>query len=52
MEIWREILDLLKAPFAGPLDLADLFLLVGVVLVFVAIWAFILYHIRLAASEI
>ena len=52
MAIWQEIMDMLKAPFAGPLDLEDLFLIVGVVLVFIAIWTLILYHVRLAAEEI
>jgi hypothetical protein len=50
--LWQDILDLLQAPFIGQLDLEDLFLVVGVVLVFIALWGLILYHIQLAASEI
>lgn len=51
-KIWDNITDILKAPFVGELDLVHLFLLIGVVLVFVAAWVFILRHIRLAASEV
>lgn len=51
MQIWNDILDLLTAPFVGQLDLAHLFLLVGVVILFALIWVFILNHIRLAAME-
>lgn len=52
MAIWQEIMDLLKAPFVGPLDLEDLFLIVGVVLIFIMVWTMILYHVRIAAEEI
>lgn len=52
MEIWSEIMAMLKAPFVGPLDLEDLFLIVGVVLIFIIVWTMILYHVRLAASEV
>ncbi len=52
MQIWDDILAMLTAPFAGPLDLVDLFLVVGVVLLFIAIWVLILYHVKLAASEV
>jgi hypothetical protein len=52
MSIWQEIIDMLTAPFAGPLDLTHLFLLVGVVLIFVAVWVLILNHVRMAAEEI
>ena len=51
-QIWSDILAMLKAPFVGSLDLAHLFLLVGVVLVFVALWVLILNHVRLAAMEV
>lgn len=43
---------ILKAPFVGQLDLAHLFLIVGLVLIFATAWAFILNHIRLAAQEV
>lgn len=48
LKIWDDILDSLKQPFVGSLDLIHLFLLVGVVLVFSALWVLILNHVRLA----
>ena len=51
LALWTGIQNMLSAPFVGELDLAHLFLLVGVVLVFVAIWVLILNHVRLAAME-
>jgi hypothetical protein len=50
-KLWTEIGDILKAPFVGNLDLMHLFMLVGVVLIFSAIWGLILNHVRLAAME-
>lgn len=50
-KLWSEIQDILKAPFVGTLDLGHLFLLVGVVLLFAALWGLILNHVRLAAME-
>jgi hypothetical protein len=41
-----------EAPFAGSVNLLDLFLLTGAVLVFIAAWGLILFHIRVAAQEI
>lgn len=38
------------APFTQRLNLLDLFLLTGLVLVFIAMWMLILYHIRLASE--
>lgn len=52
MAIWDDIIAMLKAPFVGPLDLEDLFVIVGAVLIFIMIWTMILYHIRIAAEEI
>ena len=51
-KLWDDIANVLKAPFVGDLDLMQLFLLVGVVLLFATAWAFILYHLRLAAAEV
>lgn len=50
--IVKEMTDILKAPFVGELDTIHLFLLVGLVLIFAAAWAFILGHIRMAAAEL
>jgi len=50
--IWKDIGDILSAPFVGSLDIKHLFLLVGLVIVFAVAWVFILNHIRLAASEL
>lgn len=50
--LFDDIGAILTAPFAGPLDLKQLFLIVGAVLLFATAWAFILYHIRLAATEV
>lgn len=52
MEVWNNIVDMLKAPFVGELDLFHLFLLVGAVLLFIALWVLILNHVRLAAAEL
>lgn len=52
MSILSDVSDIAKAPFTGELSLKDLFLLIGVVLVFIAIWLFIIAHIRGAAMEV
>jgi hypothetical protein len=49
--LWDDIIDMFKTPFVGDLDLTHLFLLVGLVLFFVAVWVMILNHVRLAAME-
>ena len=51
MKLAEEITKMVKAPFIGSLDLLDLFLLVGLVLVFITMWIFVLAHIRSAAME-
>ena len=51
-KIWDDILNILRAPLAGNLDITHLFLLVGLVLVMIAAWILVLDHIRSAASEI
>ena len=48
----NDVLDLLKVPVAGNLDVKHLFLLIGLILVMVAAWIMILHHIRSAAEEI
>jgi hypothetical protein len=52
MSLWQDVIDLLSAPFAGPLDLEDLFLITGVVIIFIAVWMMILYSVRQAAAEL
>lgn len=42
MTILDNMADILKQPVVGELDLGHLFLLVGLVLVFIAVWAFVL----------
>lgn len=51
-KLWDEILALLKAPFVGQLDLIQLFLLTGVVIVFAGLWFIMLHNMRHLASEI
>jgi hypothetical protein len=46
------IYDWLNAPFIGQASPADVFLLVGVVLVAIVAWNLVLYHIRIAAESI
>lgn len=50
MELWSNIVAIIKTPFAGELDIEHLFLLIGLVLVFIVAWIFILQHIRSAAE--
>lgn len=52
MQIWQDVKDVIAAPFGGELDLVHLFLLIGVILVFLGAWLFILAHIRSAAMEV
>lgn len=42
----------LNKPFTTPLSSAEIFLLVGVVLVAILLWNLILYHIRIAAEAV
>ena len=50
--LFDNIAATLTAPFVGELDLTHLFLLVGLVLIFVAIWAVILYYVRMAGHAV
>jgi hypothetical protein len=43
---------MLTAPFVGDVDLVQLFLIVGLVIVFAAVWFLVIQHITLAAEEI
>ena len=51
-QLWDDIKAILTAPFVGDLDLVHLFLLVGLVLVFIAAWVMVLGHIQSAAAEL
>jgi hypothetical protein len=52
MQMLDDISDILKAPFVGNLDIKHLFLLVGLVIIFIVAWIFVLEHIRSAAMEV
>jgi len=52
MKIWDDAKDLLTAPVVAEIDTVQLWALVGIVVVSLMIWVFILRHIRLAASEL
>lgn len=52
MDAFAKMLDWIKQPFAEPLDIFHLFLIVGIVLVMVMAWGLILYHMRSVAEEI
>lgn len=51
-KLWSGIKNLLTAPLAGEVDAVQIWSLVGVVLISLFIWGFVLRHIRLAATEI
>ena len=51
-KLWSDIRNLLTAPLAGEVDAVQIWSLVGVVLISLFVWGFILRHIRLAATEI
>jgi hypothetical protein len=46
------VMDFLNKPFTTPLSKADVFLLVGTILIAVLLWNLILFHIRIAAESI
>lgn len=52
MSMLSRVNDTVTTPFVGTLDLKHLFLLVGLVIVFAGFWAFIIAHLRVAASEV
>jgi len=45
----QDIVSFLSAPFAKELDLFHLFLLIGIILIFIAVWLLILNHVQIAA---
>lgn len=51
-KLWKDIVGLLKAPFVGQVDLIQLFLITGAVIVFAGLWFIMLHNLRRAASEI
>ena len=50
--LWNDITAILEAPFVGDLDIWHIFLLTGLVLVFITAWLMILGHIRAAEMEV
>ena len=52
MEIVEDVRAMVEAPFVGSLDLTQIFLLTGIVLVFILAWILILAHVRAAAETI
>jgi hypothetical protein len=51
-QLFSDIGAMLTAPFVGEVDLVQLFLIVGLVIVFAAVWFLVLQHIMLATEEI
>jgi hypothetical protein len=51
-QLIEDIGAMLSAPFVGDVDLVQLFLIVGLVIVFAAIWFLVLQHILYAAEEV
>lgn len=49
--VWNSITDMLKTPFVGELDFIHLFFLVGVVIIFAAVWAIVLHYVRITSME-
>lgn len=52
MSIIAGVKDVVTAPLSEKLDLKHLFLLTGLVMIFTALWGFILAHIKSAAMEV
>jgi len=51
-QLISDISAMLTAPFVGDVDLVQLFLIVGLVIIFAALWYLVLQHIALATEEI
>jgi len=51
-KLWNDIKNILSAPLTNELDITHVFLLTGLILVFIAAWIMILGHIRAAAMEV
>lgn len=52
MQLWQDVMNILKAPVAGNLSVQQLFLLIGLVIVFSIAWIIVLEHMRSVVSEI
>ncbi len=52
MKIFQDIKDVATAPFSEELDLMHLFLIVGIILVFIMAWLFIIAHMREAGKSV
>jgi hypothetical protein len=50
--LWNDIKALLTAPLVGELDTVHLWALVGVVILSLVVWGFILRHVALAAESV
>jgi hypothetical protein len=50
--LWQKVKDLLTAPVVGQVDTVHLWALIGIVLIGLIIWGFVLRHIRLAAMDL
>lgn len=50
--VWDDVVNLVKTPFVGELDLAHLFMLVGIVLVFIVLWMIIFNNIIMVSQEV
>lgn len=51
-DLWDSICEMVTEPFVGNIDITQLFFLVGLVLVFIALWGFILYHMKAAGAAV
>lgn len=52
MNVFQSTMEWIKQPFAEPLDLFHLFLVIGIVLVMLMAWNLILYQVRVVAEEV
>lgn len=52
MKIISDIQDVISTPLSEKIDLKHLFLLTGLVMIFTAMWAFILANVKSAAMEV
>lgn len=52
MQIFKDINNVVTTPLSEKLDIRHLFVLTGLVMIFTAMWAFILAHVKSAAMEV
>lgn len=50
LQLWDDIVQMVTTPFVADVDIWHIFLLIGLVLVFIVIWVLILRYVRLAAE--